>query len=168
MELVVQVMLWDFRYIGQRGEKSNRLPVKEENMAETSAWNLRSRMRVASLVLSESSGVVRTSESWQEKENPRQIICAVLYIRGISPDFTHVNSELSGVAVGSCDRQSHRNITECSVVIKLGAIRRRMKNKRCPSVIMKICGSAISVIRCAVLALSFPTPSKKYKRLEKI
>lgn len=37
MELVVQAMLWEFRYIGQRGERSNRLPVKEENMAETSA-----------------------------------------------------------------------------------------------------------------------------------
>ena len=37
MGLVVQVMLWEFRYINQRGEKSNRLPVKDENMAETSA-----------------------------------------------------------------------------------------------------------------------------------
>lgn len=37
MELVVQLMLWDFRYVSQRGEKSNRLPVKEENVAETSA-----------------------------------------------------------------------------------------------------------------------------------
>jgi len=39
---VVLVMLWEFRYVGQRGEKhqighGGRLPVKEENMAEASA-----------------------------------------------------------------------------------------------------------------------------------
>lgn len=75
-------------------------------------------MRVASLVLSERSGIVHTSEPWQKKENPQQIKHAVLYIKRVSPNFTHMNSELAGVRVGSYDSQSHRNITECSAVIK--------------------------------------------------
>lgn len=37
VEIVVLVVLWDFRYISQSREKSNRLPVKEENVAKTTA-----------------------------------------------------------------------------------------------------------------------------------
>lgn len=61
--IVVLVMLWDFRYISQNREKSNRLPVKEGNAAEKAALKLRYMMREASPALSRRSGVIHLPET---------------------------------------------------------------------------------------------------------